>query len=106
MQHCIHNLPGGLRHHCALLTTGLDYVASTLLYGCFYGLDYVVLLWSELCLCLASMIHLWATIRGVSFTVTSSLSLHSSLLPLQATHLPVLPTREHHKQGASWKVWD
>jgi hypothetical protein len=29
----------------------VDYVSSMLLYGCFYGLDYVVLLWSELCVC-------------------------------------------------------
>jgi hypothetical protein len=29
-----------------------DYLASMLLYGCCYGLDYVVLLWSELCVCL------------------------------------------------------
>jgi hypothetical protein len=27
-----------------------------LLYGCFYGLDYVELLWSELCVCLCLLL--------------------------------------------------
>ncbi len=46
---------------------------------CFYGLDYVVFLWSGLCSAsmriplLASMLHLWATIRG---TVSDDLNLH------------------------------
>jgi hypothetical protein len=36
---------------CSLCCScGLDYVASVLLYGCFYGLDYVVIL--SVCLCL------------------------------------------------------
>jgi hypothetical protein len=28
------------------------YVASVLLYGCFYGLGYAVILWTEVCVCL------------------------------------------------------
>jgi hypothetical protein len=35
---------------------GLDYVASMLLYGCFYGLDYVEFLWFELCVCLCFLL--------------------------------------------------
>jgi hypothetical protein len=38
------------------LTYGLDYVTSMLLYACFYGLDYVVLLWSGLCVCLCLLL--------------------------------------------------
>jgi hypothetical protein len=57
----------------------LDYVASMLLYGCFYGLDYVEFLLSERLPMLASMTHLWATIRGISFPVTSSLFVGVSL---------------------------
>jgi hypothetical protein len=50
----------------------MDYVASVLLYGCFYGPG---LCGDPMCLpMLASMRHLWATIRGISFPVTSALS--------------------------------
>jgi hypothetical protein len=49
--------------------------ASMLAYGCFYGLDYLVPLWSGLCVCLCLLlIHSWATIRGIWFPVTSTLS--------------------------------
>jgi hypothetical protein len=52
---------------CLCCSYGLDYAASMLLYGCFYGLHYVMYLPM-----LASLIHLWATKRVDS--LTSSLS--------------------------------
>jgi hypothetical protein len=44
-------------HLCILFRlSGVHYVASVLLYGCLYGLDYVVVLWSELCVCLCLLL--------------------------------------------------
>jgi hypothetical protein len=45
---------------CGLCTLccshGLDNVASVVLYGFWYRLDYVVILWSELCVCLCLLL--------------------------------------------------
>jgi hypothetical protein len=44
-----------------------DYIASVLLYGCFYGLDYMVILWSELCVCMCLFV---CCIYGPLFVVS------------------------------------
>jgi hypothetical protein len=41
-----------------------------LLYGCYYGLDYVELLWSELCACLCLLLRY---IYGPLYVVSRSL---------------------------------
>jgi hypothetical protein len=60
----------------------VDY-ASMLTMWFFYGLDYAFAN-------AASMIHLWATIRGKSFPVTNSLSMIPMLLPMAWTMLPLV----------------
>jgi hypothetical protein len=58
-QNCIPKPTGTLcldHRHAPMSAKPLDYVASMLPYGCFYGLDCVMLLWSELSVCLGLLL--------------------------------------------------
>jgi hypothetical protein len=66
-------------------------------HGCFYGLDYVVLLWWNyvtVCACLydmsmlAPMLHLWATIRGPCNELSSPCN------ELSLMHVPVVGRKQ------------
>jgi hypothetical protein len=53
-----------------LLPMGWTMLPLVLLYGCFYGLDYVELLWSVLCVCLCLLLRY---INGPLYVVSRSL---------------------------------
>jgi hypothetical protein len=51
---------------------------------------------------LASMIHLWATIRGISFPVTSSLEIRAYQASWQPDRRPLRLKRCAHRLAAHW----